>query len=95
MSDQDFLFALDVSGDPRSDQMLADLARTVLGHVGYATSAIDSLTSQLHGVLAERVADGGKRRCEVRFRSEGGQLEILVTGAGRADWRTTWPLPAS
>ena len=94
MSDQDFFFALDVSGDPESDRMLADVARTVLGHVGYAHSAIDALTGQLKTVLAERVADG-KRRCEVRFRSEAGQLEILVSGAGRADWRTTWPLPAS
>ena len=94
VSDRDFLFALDVSGDPESDQMVADLARTVLGHVGYANSAIDALTGQLKTVLAERVADG-KRRCEVRFRSEGGQLEIVVSGAGRADWRSTWPLPAT
>jgi hypothetical protein len=94
VSDQDFFFALDVSGDPESDQMLAAVARTVLGHVGYAHSAIDALTGQLKTVLAERVADG-KRRCEVRFRSEAGQLEILVSGAGRADWRSTWPLPAS
>ena len=94
MSDRDFLFALDVSGDPESDQMVADLARTVLGHVGYANSAIGALTGELRAALAERVA-GGKRRCEVRFRSEAGQLEIVVSGAGRADWRTAWPLPAS
>ena len=94
MSDQDFFFALDVSGDPESDQMLAEVARTVLGHVGYAHSAIDALTGQLKTVLSDRVADG-KRRCEVRFRAEAGQLEILVSGAGQADWRTTWPLPAS
>ena len=94
MSDQDFLFALDVSGDPESDQMLADLARTVLGHVGYAHSAIDALSGELRVILAERVSDG-KRRCEVRFRSEAGQLEIVVAGAGRAEWRTTWPLPAA
>ena len=94
MSDLDFFFSLDVSGDPATDQMLADLTRTVLGYVGYAKSAIDALSGELRGVLAERVA-GGKRRCEVRFRSEGGQLEIVVSGAGRAEWRTTWPLPAS
>lgn len=94
MSEQDFLFALDVSGDPADDQMVADLARTVLGHVGYANSAIDALAGQLRGALSERVSDG-KRRCEVRFRSEAGQLEIVVSGAGRADWRTSWPLPAS
>jgi hypothetical protein len=94
VSDQDFFFALDVSADPADDQMLAEVTRTVLGHVGYAGSAIDALAGQLKGALADRVADG-KRRCEVRFRSEAGQLEILVSGAGRADWRTTWPLPAS
>ena len=95
MSDQDFFFALDVSGDPADDQMLADVARTVLGHVNYASSAIDALTSELRGALADQVAHDGTRRCEVRFRAEAGQLEIVVSGAGRADWRTTWPLPAS
>jgi hypothetical protein len=94
VSDQDFVFAVDVSGDPADDQMLADLARSVLGQVGYASSAIDALTGQLRGALADRVSDG-KRRCGVRFRSGSGQLEIVVSGAGRADWRTTWPLPAS
>jgi len=94
VSDQDFFFALDVSGDPGDDRMVTDLARSVLGHVGYATSAIDALAGQLHGALAVRVADG-RRRCEVRFQSEAGQLEIVVSGAGAADWRATWPLPAS
>ena len=94
MSDRDFFFALDVSGDPKDDQMVADLARTVLGHVGYAHSAIAALTGELRTALTERVADG-KRRCEVRFRSQAGQLEIVVSGAGRAEWRTAWPLPAS
>ncbi|MCU1383692.1 MAG: hypothetical protein JWL71_2389 [Acidobacteria bacterium] len=94
MSDRDFFFALDVSGDPGSDQMLGELTRTVLGQAGYAKSAIEALTGELRTALVERVGDG-KRRCEVRFRSEGGQLEIVVSGAGRADWRTTWPLPVS
>ena len=74
--------------------MLAELTRTVLGHVGYATSAVDALNSQLRAATAERVSDG-KRRCEIRFRSGAGQLEIVVGGAGRPEWRTTWPLPAS
>jgi hypothetical protein len=94
VSDQDFFFALDVSGDPESDQMLAALARSVLRQVGYANSAIDALTGELRAALIDRVADG-KRRCQVRFQSEGGQLEIVVSGAGRADWRMAWPLPAS
>ena len=94
MSEQDFFFALDVSGDPEFDQMLADVARSVLGQVGYAESAIAALVSELRAALLDRVSNG-KRRCEVRFRSEGGQLEIVVSGAGRAEWRTAWPLPTA
>ena len=92
VSDQDFLFALDVSGDPASDQMLTELARTVLGHVGYAGSAIDALTGQLRSALADRVANG-TRRCDVRFHSALGHLEIVISSADRAEWRTKWPLP--
>ena len=94
MTDQNFFFALDVSGDPDADQMLAEVTRAVLGQIGYANSAIAALTGQLRAALAERVS-GGKRCCEVRFQAQAGQLEIVVAGAGRAEWRTTWPLPAS
>jgi len=31
----------------------------------------------------------------VRFLARAGALEIVVAAAGRPDWRTTWPLPAS
>jgi len=92
--DQEFLFALDLSGEPPFDRMLADLARCVLGHVGYQSSAIDALAGQLGAALNERSANGG-RRCEVRFVARAGELEIVVAAAGRPDWRTTWPLPAS
>ena len=94
MSERDFFFALDVSGDPGDDQMLTELARTVLRHVGYEAAAIDSLTGQLHDAVTLR-GTNGKRRCDVLFRAESGQFEIVVSGAGAADWRTTWPLPAS
>jgi hypothetical protein len=92
--DQEFLFALDMSGEPPFDRMLADLTRCVLGHVGYQSSAIDTLAGQLGAALTERAATGG-RRCEVRFLARAGELEIVVAAAGRPDWRATWPLPAS
>jgi hypothetical protein len=94
VADQDFFFALDVSGDPEFDQMLADVARTVLGQVGYNASAIDALTGELRAALADRV-DGGKRRCDVRFEARNGHLQIVVAGAGRPEWCTTWPLPST
>jgi hypothetical protein len=92
--DQEFLFALDLSGGPPFDLMLAELTRCVLGHVGYHSSAIDALAGQLGAALTERSANGG-RRCEVRFAARAGELEIVVAAAGRPDWRTTWPLPAA
>jgi hypothetical protein len=92
--EQEFLFALDMSGEPPFDRMLVELTRTVLGHVGCASLAIDALTGQLGAALAER-AGNGRGRCEVRFRARAGELEIVVAGAGAPDWRTTCPLPAS
>jgi hypothetical protein len=92
--DQEFLFALDLSGEPPFDRMLADLTRCVLGHVGYQSSAIDALSGQLGAALSERAASG-EHRCEVRFVAHAGALEIVVAAAGRPDWRATWPLPAS
>jgi len=92
--EQEFLFALDMSGEPPFERMLVDLTRTVLGHVGCASPAIDALTGQLGAALAERAANG-RGRCEVRFRARAGELEIVVAGAGAPDWRTTCPMPAS
>jgi hypothetical protein len=92
--DQDFLFALDMSGEPPFDRMLAELARTVLGHIGYGASAIDALAAELGAALAERAANG-HHRCEVRFLAGAGNLQIVVAAAGRPDWRTSWPLPVS
>ena len=94
MPDQEFLFALDLSGGAPFDRMLAELTRTVLGHVGCESPAIDDLTGQLGAALEAR-ASGARRRCEVRFRARAGELEIVVAGDGAPEWRTTCPLPAS
>jgi len=94
VSDQDFLFSLDVSGDPDSDQMLADLTGTLLGQVGYPPEGIQPLIAEVRTALQGRTA-AGQRQCEVRFHAQGGQLEIVVSGAGIAEWRTSRPLPAS
>ena len=93
MSDQDFVFALDVSADGGSDQMLSELTHTVLRQIGYPAEAIDALAGELRTAVAGRHSDG--TRVDVRFRSSAGQLEIVVSGAGGADWRTTRALPAS
>ena len=93
MPDQEFLFALDMSGEPPFDRMLAEVARTVLSHIGYAAPAIDALSGEIGAALTERA--NGHGRCEVRFVAHAGALEIVVAAAGRPDWRTTRPLPVS
>jgi hypothetical protein len=94
VSDQEFFFDIEVAGNQANDQMVAEVTRTVLGQVGYAPSAIDAMSGELHKALAAR-ADGARQRCRVHFRSAGGRMEIAVDGAGIAEWRTAWPLPAS
>jgi hypothetical protein len=78
--EQEFLFALDMSGEPPFERMLVELTRTVLGHVGCASPAIDALTGQLGAALTERAANG-RGRCEVRFRARAGELEIVMADA--------------
>jgi hypothetical protein len=91
--DQDFMFALDMSAAPPYD-MLADLARSVLGHVGYGAAEIDALNRELRAALSERAAHG-ERRCDVRFIAHAGELQIVVAAAGRPEWRTIRPLPVA
>ncbi len=94
MSDHDFFFALETSGDPECERMLGELAKAVLGHVGFAAPAADELTSVLSAALADRAA-AGQRRCAVRFLAKDGELLVVVAGGDRSEWRTTRPLPAS
>ena len=94
MPDHDFLFALEISGDANAGRMLGELCTAVLGHVGLAAPAIAELTTALSGAVAKNGANGA-RRCDVRFVARDGQLQIVVSGPGAPEWRTTRPLPAS
>jgi len=61
VSDQDFFFALDVSGDPTDDQMVADLAGDTV-HQGVVALAGEYRYAELGEVLARAapVADGAE-----------------------------------
>ncbi len=92
MSAPDFLFALELSDERRFEDMLADLSRAVLAHVGYDAAAADELRGTIRAALARGVADG-HARCDVRFSAHGGELLVVVAYAGGAEWRTRRPLP--
>jgi len=92
VSDHEFLFALELSDEPHFDAMLGELAGAVLAHVGYPKAAADELRGVLRGALSAGPVNGD-RRCDVRFKAHAGELQIVVTYAGGAEWRTTRALP--
>lgn len=94
MPDHDFLFALEISGDAETGRMLGELCTAVLGHVGLGSPAIAELASALSGAVAKS-GNNGARRCGVRFVAHRGELQIVVSCPGSAEWRTTRALPAS
>ena len=87
-----FLFALDLSDRAHFDEMLGEVARNVLGHVGYAHDAAAELIALLHAALAESAAHAS-HHCRVQFSAGSGELQIVVSYGGGREWRTKRPLP--
>jgi hypothetical protein len=86
-ADDDFAFALTLPGHAQDTEMLIDLLRTVLAHAGYAGDTLERLVRQVSSVRAVSPL----APCGVRFQARGGELEIVVSQAGR-DWRTSCPV---
>jgi hypothetical protein len=87
-----FLFALKLSGQPRFDRMLGELATCVLERAGYEPPAIADILARLRAALEEG-AQQGQHDCDVQFRAEAGQLVIVLTYAGGRTWRVARALP--
>ena len=85
MAADDFAFALTLSGHARDSEMLTDVLRTVLGHAGYAGETLERLVKQVTAVRAAGTPGA------IRFEARGGELQIMVSQAGR-EWRTACPL---
>lgn len=92
MPDREFLFALNISDQQYFDDMLGDVASSLLNHVGYSADAAGQIVAALHQALAEGAA-GGRRQCDVRFSVGAGELQIVVSYVGGREWRTARPLP--
>jgi hypothetical protein len=84
----DFAFALSLSGHAHDTEMLMDLLRTVLGQAGYAGDTLERLVKQVSSV---RAVASPSQPSAVRFEARNGELQIVVSQAGR-DWRTTCPV---
>lgn len=91
MSEQKFLFTLNLTDPASRDVMLGELATTVLGHVGFQESALAAILGHMRGAI-DAAIDAGCRDCTVQFQVEHGELQIVIAHDGR-EWRTTRPLP--
>ena len=92
MADHEFMFALDLSDRAPFGEMLDDVARNVLEHVGYGCDVTGDLVALLRAALTQSEVVG-PRHCRVQFSAHAGELRVVVSdGAGR-EWRTRRPLP--
>ena len=88
MAAHDFAFVINLPGHPHDAEMLNDVLRTVLAHAGYAGDTLERLVKQVTRARASASEAGPSA---VRFEAHGGELQIVVSHAGR-DWRTTCPV---
>jgi hypothetical protein len=91
VSEPEFLFALALSDEASFDRMLNEIADAVFLHLGFARQAVDSLLGDLRTALG--AAGAGLQPCAVRFSVRAGELEVVVTPEGAAEWRARHPLP--
>jgi hypothetical protein len=88
VSAHEFVFTLTLTGHSHNGEIVTDVVRSVLSHVGYAGDALERIVKQ---VSAARAKGGTALPCDVHFRADAGTLEIVVSQAG-LDWRMTCPV---
>jgi hypothetical protein len=89
--DQEFVFSLELSGEAGFEDMVNDIARTVLGSAGFAGDP-----APLSGAIGQALAAAGARvPCVLSFHAHDGTLRIAVTCDGHARWQTAVDLPPS
>ena len=84
MSEQGFLFSLELSDEAFFEGMVSDVARAVLGAVGCAGDPGD-LTRAVGEVVA---AAGRHRPCRISFQTHDAELRVAVSCDGRPGWQT-------
>jgi len=84
----EFLFAITLSGEAPDHQMLTDIMRAVLGHVGVTGDDIDRLREELR---ASHWATPPGAGCNLQLRANGAEVQVVVSQQGR-EWRTACPI---
>ena len=92
MADHEFMFAIDLPDRAAFDDMLDDVARKVLDHVGYGCGVTGDLVALLRAALTPSQVRG-PHRCRVQFDAHADELRIAVSDGGGREWRTRRRLP--
>ena len=92
MPDRDFLFAVDLGGGCRFDDMLIDLASRLIARAGCADRDVADLVASMSVELEGQAAGQAAQRV-VRFSAGDGQLQIVMSQPDGREWRVAWPLP--
>jgi hypothetical protein len=88
-----FLLSIRLTRAPRFDALLRDVASNVLEQAGYTSPAAAEILGVFCSAL-ERSSAEAFRECDAAFRTEGGQLVIVVSYADGREWRLTRALPS-
>ncbi len=88
----EFLFDVDLSDEGRFDDMVRELAASILTHCGCPAATVDETVGSVRAELL-RGGAAGLRRFRLQFRKHATELEILVSYAGGPEWRIVRPLP--
>ena len=92
MAAHDFYFALEFSSQGAPASLIEDLAGHVFKYVHCAESHVEGLSGALERATAPSA--NGPGRCDVQFRAQNGELEVLVSSNGGRIWQTSIQIPA-
>ena len=86
----EFLFAVSLADPGRFDDMLNEVAASVLRHAGCAATSVTQVIEEIHAIVT---GSGSGTAFDVQFRAHAGSIEVVVSTRDREIWRTSRRLP--
>jgi len=90
VSDSDFFFSIDLSGQPPSNDMFRELVSRILAQAGCAQKDVPAVIAALQTVVHNSVLNGD-RLCRLTFSSGDDGLEIAVSSSTGRVYHATHP----
>ena len=91
MTDQEFFFSIELSGQTASHELLRELVSRILGQAGCAVGAAPAVLDALHSAVSRSVSRGDAS-CTLTFLAGGDGLEIAVSSSSGHLWQATHPM---